>query len=272
MTILLALALPVTASGAKRSAGGGAKASTTVNYGPEPDETATIYPAGPTPLLLLHGKGVAADSIRNQAKFLQSEGFTVFDLEWGEKSRGKGGIFPFASGQIEEAVAYVRGHGGRAYDPSQLVMVGGSRGALLAMLTAERENAVTHGTVKAVVALSGQVNPEASIERARQGELAPTMTGTLAETFGCTKELVSCPEAYVREWSPILDVTESTPPMLLAASEAEMRASVPDQYEMAEALHRVDVQASVLVPSSGHALGYWGEVREQVVAFLEANA
>jgi dipeptidyl aminopeptidase/acylaminoacyl peptidase len=151
-------------------------------------------------------------------------------------------------------------------------MVGASRGALLAMLTAEHENAVAPTTIKAVVALSGQVNPEASIERARRGELAPEMTGTLAGTFGCTRELVSCPEAYVREWSPIRGVTASAPPMLLAASETEQRAWAPDQVEMAEALHKVGVEASVLEPTRGHGFSYFGVVRDQAVAFLEANA
>ncbi|HXP28315.1 MAG TPA: alpha/beta hydrolase, partial [Solirubrobacteraceae bacterium] len=233
---------------------------------------AVVYPGGTTPLLLLHEKGQAASALASKAKALQREGFTVFNLEW-KPATGKKGIFPVETEQIEAAVSYVRAHAAQwSVDPSRLVMLGGSRGALLAMLVGERENTLARGTVKAVGSLSGQVNPQASIERARRGELESVMTGTLAQAFGCTKDLSSCPEAYVREWSPLDKVSSSAPAMLLAASETEHRAWVPDQFETAEALHAAGVAASVFVTSSGHGFGYWGQARAQVIAFLRAQA
>jgi acetyl esterase/lipase len=242
-----------------------------VVYGKQAGETATVYPGGPVPLLLLHEKGEPAGALSSKAAYLQDNGFTVFNLEW-EVAPGKSGIFPFETNQIQEAVSYVQGHAAKwSIVPADLVMVGGSRGALVAMLSAERANAARAGSVRAVAALSGQVNPQASIERARHKELVKVMTGNLAEAFGCEHDLSVCPEAYVREWSPLLDVTASAPAMFLTAATDERRASAPDQFEMAEALQRHGVHASVVIPDGGHGYGYWGQVREPLVAFLSAN-
>jgi acetyl esterase len=268
----ITLALALVLSGVASAQRGAQPAPTTAQYGPQMDETAVVYPSGAIPLLLLHEKGQTTSALASKAKVLQREGFTVFNLEW-KPASGKKGIFPAETEQIETAVAYVRAHAAQwSVDPSKLVMVGASRGALLALLVGERENALARGTVKAVVSLSGQVNPQASIERARRGELESVMTGTLAQAFGCTKDLSSCPEAYVREWSPLDKVTSSAPAMLLAASESERRAWVPDQFEAAEALHTAGVAASVSVASAGHGFGYWGQVRAQAIAFLRAQA
>jgi acetyl esterase/lipase len=263
--IVAALLLPSAAIAKKPTTSRG------VQYGKQATETATVYPGGPVPLLLLHEKGEPSGALASKAGYLQSSGFTVFNLEW-EVAPGKAGIFPFESNQIQEAVTYIQVHAAKWSVVSRdLVMVGGSRGALLADIAAERANAAKPGSVRAVASLSGQVNPQASIERARRGELVKVMTGNLAEAFGCEHDLSVCPEAYVREWSPLLNVTSSAPAMFLTASVDERRASAPDQTEMAEALHRRGVQASVLIPDGGHGYGYWGEVREPLVAFLNAN-
>ncbi|HEX3452393.1 MAG TPA: alpha/beta hydrolase fold domain-containing protein, partial [Solirubrobacteraceae bacterium] len=247
-------------------------ASASIRYGAKSEDQAVIYPGGPSPVLLLHEKGETATSVSGPAKYLQSAGFTVLDLEWAEP-RGEGGIFPADTDQIKEAVSYVRSHArSLSVDPNKLTMVGGSRGALLSMLVGELDNRAAAGTVKAVVSLSGQVNPQASIERARRGELAPVMTGTLAQTFGCTHELAYCDEAYVAEWSPIDNVRAGAPAMFLAASEDELRAWPADQYEMAEALRAVGVNAEVVILDEGHGFGYFGRVREATVAFLLANS
>jgi dipeptidyl aminopeptidase/acylaminoacyl peptidase len=247
-------------------------ASASIRYGARLADQAVVFPGGPSPVLLLHEKGETATTVRGPAKYLQAAGFTVFDLEWSEP-RGEGGIFPADTEQIEEAVSYVRNHARElSVDPNTLTMVGGSRGALLSMLVGERENLKVPGAVKAVVSLSGQVNPQASIERARRGELAPSMTGTLTQTFGCTHELVYCNEAYVAEWSPIDNVRAGAPAMFLAASENELKAWPADQYEMAEALRAVGVNAEVVIPTYGHGFDYFGRVREPAVAFLLANS
>lgn len=242
----------------------------TLQYGATAGSVALVYPAGRVPLILLHMRGETAYMIRGKAEALQAAGFTVFNLEW-EEPRGEGGIFPADTNQIEAAVTFIRTHAPQlGVDMSKLVMLGGSRGALIALLTAELENNLQPGTVKAVVALSAQVDPQKSIERARAGELAEVMTGTLANTFGCTKELLYCDESYVKEWSPVEKVNASSPAMLLAASESERKASLEDQYEMAERLAAVGVRSEVAVAPSGHGFAYFGQVKAQSVAYLKS--
>lgn len=243
----------------------GAAGTTTVQYGKQAEETAVLYPAGPVPLLLLHEKGQTANTIKGQAKTLQSEGFTVFDLEW-ESERGE--ALPLSVGQIQDAIAFARSQTLFPVDPNSLVMVGGSRGALLGLLAAERANNASPGAVKAVVSLSGQVDPQAAIERAQRGELAQGMIGNLAQAYDCTRNLSTCLPSYVREWSPIDTVTRRAPAMFLAASEGERKAWPSDQYEMAEALRRAGVESSVAIVEEGHGYGYWGKIREQGIAFL----
>jgi hypothetical protein len=55
-------------------------------------------------------------------------------------------------------------------------------------------------------------------------------------------------------------------------SPQEERAQVPDQYERAEALQHLGVEASVYVAPQGHRYVYWGKVREQAIAFLSEHA
>jgi dipeptidyl aminopeptidase/acylaminoacyl peptidase len=246
-----------------------AEPDSVVSYGPEATDTAAVYLAGRVPVLLLHEKGQTWTMVRGQASSLQNAGFTVFDLEWSATHHG---IFPYETNQIEGAIAFVRAHAA-AYrvDPERLAVVSASRGALLALLATERANAKAPGTVKALVALSGQPNSEAAIERARRGELAKVMVGNLADAFGCDKELAWCPEEYVYEWSAINKASARSPAMFLAASEAERRAWVADQYEMAAKLERLGVAAQVVVPPEGHGYGYWGQVRDAVFGFLREH-
>jgi acetyl esterase/lipase len=240
------------------------------SYGPQAADTAAVYLAGPVPVLLLHEKGQTATMVRWQANSLQNAGFTVFDLEW---SSTHNGIFPYETNQIEGAIAFVRAHAADyRVNPEMLAVVSASRGALLASLATERANAKAPGAVKALVALSGQPNSEAAIERARRGELLKVMVGNLADAFGCAKELSWCPEEYVREWSAINKASPQAPAMFLAASEAERRAWVSDQYEMAAKLEQLGVPAQVVVPAEGHGYGYWGQVREAVFGFLREHA
>ncbi|MEA2209250.1 MAG: hypothetical protein QOF54_1727 [Solirubrobacteraceae bacterium] len=246
-----------------------AEPDSVVSYGPDALDTAAVYQAGRVPVLLLHEKGQTATTVRGQAGSLQNAGFTVFDLEW---SVSHNGIFPYETNQIEGAIAFVRAHAADyGVNPERLGVVSASRGALLALLASERANAKAPGTVKALVALSGQPNSEAAIERARRGELLKIMVGNLAEAFGCTKELVWCPEEYVREWSAINRASAQAPAMFLAASEAERRAAVADQYELAAKLQRLGVAAQVVVPLEGHGYGYWGQVKEAAVGFLREH-
>jgi acetyl esterase/lipase len=260
---LLALALP----GAAQAADSGV----TVQYGATLKQNALVYPAGARPVLLLHMKGQTAEMLHNVAEYLQAQGFTVYDLNW-QEPRGAGGVFPADTNQVAEAIAYVRRTASLwGVDAGRLTAVGGSRGALLALLASERSDDATLGSVRAVASLSGTVDPKRSIERARAGESAPKELETLDGTFGCPST-TECDEGYVGEWSPVVQVDPTTPAMFLAASETEDRAWPADQYETAHALAAVGVPSSVVITSEGHGFGYWGKVRSQVVAFLAEHS
>jgi acetyl esterase/lipase len=241
----------------------------TVTYGASAADAATIYPAGSTPVILLHERGKSASSIKGVAKYLQEQGLTVFALDW-EEPRGEGGIFPFDTKQVEEGIAYVGAHAAQwKVNPGKLAIVGGSRGALLAMVIGERANDSAPGTVKVVVSLSGAANPKRSIERARNGEGAKKELGALDSAYGCSPR--SCDEAYVSEWSPVDHVDANAPAMYLVASEFEHRAWPVDQTQLANELQAVGVAATVNTPSVGHAFAMWAKVRTPAIAFINAH-
>jgi hypothetical protein len=245
----------------------------TVHYGPLEDDYAIVHPApGGVPLLLLHEAGYSTAQTEAIAFGIQREGaFTVINLEWDE-SQIAGGIWEYDVGQIEEAVEYVRLHAAMlGVDASRLEMLGGSRGANLAMLAALEMNATAPGTVKAVAALSGDADPMSQIERARRGELTFGIPLKLSRVYDCRPILKSCPTAYIRRWSPIEKASASAPAMFLAASETETRtASLADEYALASRLEGAGVVAEVFAPPSGHGFAYWKAARPPALAFLLA--
>jgi acetyl esterase/lipase len=245
---------------------------------------AELYAGGPATVLLLHENGQSWKAVARYAEQLQTAGFTVLDLEW-EKVKEKNGseVWGPLSAQIEVAIGYVRSNAvALGVDPARLAMVGGSRGANLSTLTSLNVNAAEPGTIKAVVSLSGDVNPLAQIERTlteiENGEPVDTKAlNKITHTYGCEKHLTNCPLGYVAEWSAFQKVSEtpagaSAPAMLLMASKEEnTTASWKDQQPMAEALQAAGVSAEVVIPQSGHGFSYWGGVREQAIAFLRAH-
>lgn len=244
-----------------------------VRYGAQEADTAEVYAGGPVPLLLMHEKGYKASSIHGPAERFRAEGFTVFNLEWVEY-KGKEGLWAYDTGQIEAAVRYVRDHAASfGIDPDAVTMVGGSRGANLALLTAQNMDAVQPGTVKAIAALSGNVNPQQELERAKAGELAKGVLGDLASAYGCKKDNrtgeITCDEAYIREWSPLEKASSTNPAMFLAASLAERKtANSEDVEEMDGRLAELHVPATAATPPTGHGFAYFHEIRTQLIAFL----
>ncbi len=246
---------------------------TQVVYGETAKQFAMLFPGGSAVVLLLHENGWTWRSVRDEAEALQRSGYTVLDLEWNPVSGEQ--IWGATTAQIETAVRFVRGHAAALHvDPQRLAMVGGSRGANLALLTSLNMNAKETGTVKAVVSLSGDVNPLAEIERIRAagGETNSVAEEKLTKTYGCEPHLESCPIAYIEEWDPFAKVSATAPAMLLAASELErLTAYYGDQQPMAEALVRVGVKAEAVITRGGHGFDYWSRVRERLLSFLRAN-
>ncbi len=253
------------------------------NYGPGPEQFVKVYHGGPATVLVLHENGQTWKTVRGTSETLQGLGFTALDVEWEDVSE-KGGsqIWGPLTAQIEAAVQYATAHSEELMiDPGRIAMLGGSRGANLALLTSLNMNAATPGTIKAVVALSGDVNPMAQIARAeeaiaRQEEPNPEVVKRLSRTYGCKGGVQKCPLGYVEEWSPYAKVVgpfgASAPAMLLAASMEEHRtAAVEDQQPMAEALGALGIPAVVVTPQNGHGFGFMASVRKAVFAFLEEH-
>ncbi len=238
------------------------------------------YPGGPAAVLLLHENSETWRSISGVAESLQRGGYTVLDLEWaGVEERPGTEVWEPLTAEIEDAVRYAVAHSAQlGIDPSRLAMVGGSRGANLAALTAQDMNAVSPGTIKAVVALSADVNPIAQLERteaaiARGEPPNERIEAKFSHTYGCSSDLSSCPRGYIERWSPYDKAVgpegATAPAMLLAASlEERLTASWEDQPPMAEALERKGVSAAVLRPQSGHGFAYMGSIRRSVLDFL----
>ncbi len=197
--------------------------------------------------------------------------FTVLNLEWQDNDRQ-----PWASdvGQIEQAVAYVQAHAGKlGVDSNRLAMLGGSRGANLALLTSMDLNAAVPGTVKAIAALSGDADPAETIERAQRGETSERIAKKLSNVYGCAPILVNCPTAYIKQWSPKVKAAASAPATYLAASESEaMTANLDDERELAAKLIGLGVASEVFAPHSGHGFAYWKDARPSTLAFLTREA
>jgi acetyl esterase/lipase len=257
-----------------------------VQYG-EGNEYAELYANAthPETVLLLHENGSTVKAVARYAEQLQSGGFTVLALEWQKVPEKFGSqIWGPLTDQVKRAIAYVRANAAAlGVDKDRLTMVGGSRGANVSMLTSLKANLSAPGTIKAVVSLSGDPDVLAQIARNRAKiekgeEPSRKAVNKISKTYGCQKELTSCPFQYIEAWSAYQLVTETgagatAPPMLLMASELEQQtADWEDQQPMAEALNTAaGVSAEAFIPPSGHGFAYWGEQRERVIAYLRAH-
>jgi acetyl esterase/lipase len=223
---------------------------------------------------MLHEAGEGWKVVRAQSEQLQAAGYTVVDLEW--DAIGGAQIWKRLTVQIESAVNYVQANAAALHvDPGRIAMVGGSRGANLALFTSLDMNEARPGTIKAIVSLSADVDPIAQIERvvyAREhGERVDrTAEVKISETYGCKPHLRECPFPYIDEWDPFLKVSPNSPAVLLATSAMEESTAYwGDQQPMADALEADGVPAEVLFPSRrGHGFDFWGRIRTAALAFL----
>jgi acetyl esterase/lipase len=279
-TVVLALA-----PGAAQAAKNTELAPRSENYGPDTLDFFTVYQGGPAAVLLLHENGHISSSMRGAAELLQKAGYTALAMEWRKVPEPPGGeIWGPLTEQIEEAVRYADANASTlGIDPERLAMIGGSGGANLSLLTALDMDAAVPGTIKAVASLSGDVDPQAEMERAvtaeAQGEKPnEKVVRKLTRTYGCKGGLQDCPMEYMAEWSPYQKVTEmpgaAVPPMLLAASVEENShrvSSWEDQLTMAAALEAKGVPATIVRPTNGHGFAYMGAIHKQVLAFLSEH-
>jgi acetyl esterase/lipase len=242
-----------------------------VQYGAASNDLAYVHSGGEVPLLLMHESGHTYTETETIAGELAREGFTVLNLEWHEGPESQ--PWAFLTGEIEEAVHYVQAHAQQLrVTPGRLVMLGGSRGANLALLTAMNMNAAVPGTVKAIAALSGDADPAEMIERAQRGETSERIAAKLSTVYGCEPVLVNCPASYIEEWSPMVKAAPSSPAAFLAASEADITATVQDDSELAEKLEGLGVASEARAVRTGHGFSYWSKVHAPVARFLAGRA
>jgi alpha/beta hydrolase fold len=275
-----------------------------VTYGSGPTEYLERYAGGPATVFIMHELGAHWNEVSSEAEYLQREGnFTVLDVEWpGVKEKYGLRIWGTLTDEIKRAIVAAREHAALwGIDESRFAMVGGSRGANLSLLTSLKANLAEHGTIKAIVSLSGDPNVVAQIQRNREKILKKEepdkkAVSKISKSYGCQKELADCPVGcppeppvccsgeppecepnYVEKWSAYQLVTESeagawAPAMFLAASHEEKKtADWEDQQPMAEALLARGGFGEYDIPVSGHGIEYWGAVRAAVLEFLRKH-
>jgi hypothetical protein len=277
--LLLALAVAVPAGAQARTMAVAQEAS----YGTGGSAFFVVFPAGPSAVVLLHENGQTWKTVHGQAEALQRAGYTVLDVEWEQVAEKIGSqIWGPLTERIEGAVGYAVAHAGElGIDPNRIAMVGGSRGANLALLAGPALNAKAPGTIKALVSLSGDVDPLSQLERAQSAlalgeEPNAKVVRKFTTTFGCKEGLRKCPTDYIAKWSPLQKAKGPTgasePPTLLAASlTEEYTAEWEDLRPMTEVLEGHGVPAVALIPERGHGFTYWGAVYPNVLAFLREN-
>jgi len=251
-----------------------------VSYGPSPGELQTIYSQAPgarAPIVVLvHGGGWRLQKLPTEqgsaAKSLQLRGDTVFDINYDQDSP-TALAFPLESNEVEAAVewaiANASAYGGEASD---VTLLGGSAGGLLAALAAEQLDARAPGTVRAVISLSGPTNFTTLVPLAASGRIRDkNYVLSIGQALGCTGALQTCPQAYEQEWSPALQIPLSgCPNWLLFASEVDETA-VSQGSEMLADLTSAGCSATLETLPTGHGFSYWPLVSAKVAAFIAAQ-
>ena len=212
-------------------------------------------------MVLVHGGGWRLQKLPTEqgsaAKSLQLKGFAVFDINYDQDSPTTR-AFPLESDEVKAAVQWAIANAG-AYggEASDVTLLGGSAGGLLAALAGAQLDAQEPGTVRAVVSLSGPMNFTTLVPLAESGHIRDkNYVLSIGQALGCTGALQACSATYEQEWSPALQIPLSgCPNWQLFASEVDEAAVW---------------QAGETVPT-GHGFSYWSQVSARVVAFVKAQ-
>jgi acetyl esterase/lipase len=269
-----------------------ALAGAEVMYGPGENEDITVFPSAvpnSTVVELVHGGNWDSQTLpvmdRPDARDLAEAGYTVFDINYplakGLGTRDVTTAFPMEPDAIELATHWVQAHA-REYngDPSNIVLLGGSTGANIATLAAERLDRETPGAISGLIELSGpmdlQTLAEYTTRTAREGEeeigKASSLYLPLAQAIGCkARELLlfSC-EASERAWSPVANIPPACPAMSLFGARQELMP-IEQQEEMFDAAQAGGCQVELTVEPAGHSFAYWDRALPVMLAFLAAH-
>ena len=251
-----------------------------VSYGPSALETATIYsqkgPNAPI-VILVHGGGwrlqkTGTTEEGTESKALQLQGFTVFNIDYDQDSPTQS-AFPLETDEIaaasEWAIANAASYGG---DPANVVMLGGSAGALLVARVAEQLDAALPGTVRAVVSLSGPMNFSTLVQLAENKQIKDkSYVFSIGQALGCSSSWSLCSPILEAEFSPALNIPASgCPDWLLLSSEIDTTATLQAD-EMLSDLEEAGCSASLSLVAKGHGFSYWGQVTGRIFEFLRAE-
>jgi acetyl esterase/lipase len=256
-----------------------------VSYGPRLAEQMDIFEsaASNSPIVVLvHGGGwrfqYALSRFAGEAKALQAQGFTVFDINYQQDSERRA-AFPTESNDVVLATRWAMANAGQYHaNPGNVVLLGGSAGGQLVGVAAEQMNAAAPGTVKGVVSLSGPMNLESMLSLVEGGsytneEFAYSLNQALGRLpgttiFASTSEL----ESYPAAWSPALHVAPRTCAKWLLFNSQEEGIPLSQAQEMASAAAHAGCSASLqVVPGSKHAFGYFGLVANTIFDFIRSN-
>src|SRR5262249_22493775 len=95
-------------------------------YGPSTDEQLTVFPAGPTAVMLVHGGWWTTQTrdveLEAEARWLQGRGITVYDVGY-PQCKARGCVFPVEVEAIERATRYAQRR-----TSGRLSLIGGSAG------------------------------------------------------------------------------------------------------------------------------------------------
>lgn len=280
---LVSLLTAAPAGGAGRAApdgSAGPPAPLAAAYGTSPYQTVEVYPAATTGspvVVLVHGGGWASSPGAayqvSEAVGLQRAGFTVVAANYDTFDRVTG-AFPLEVDDVVAAARWAVAHAADwGADGTNLEFVGGSAGGQLADLAADRLDAGTPGTVRAVVTVSGALDLVALVQAAASHTVSGYLGYHLHRALACGSKAAPCTADLALPWSPAQQVTSATcPGASLVVNDTQELMPVDQATSMVSALSAAGCPVTeILQPGHNHSFNGWLAVSARVTAFLAAH-
>ena len=275
--LIVAAALAGTATGT--AAASGPPVYKQLSYGPSAGEKGTVFAsatAGSPIVVLVHGGGwrLQGKEIEEstQAKALQLQGFTVFDVNYDQDSPTTP-AFPLQVEEIETAVRWIVSNAAKYHgNETNVVMLGGSAGGQLVAMAAELLDAERPGTVAGVASLSGPYDFQTLVAAAESKEIKDrNYVTSIGQALGCPGNLPACSPAFEEAWSPTLHIPAAGSPSWLLVSSQQYPVDTHQAEEMRADLQAAGCSVAMLEVATSHGFYLWSEVATQVYEFIRAT-
>lgn len=256
-----------------------------LSYGPRLVEKMVVFesaaPGSPI-VVLVHGGGwhqqFALSRFAPEARALQSQGFTVVDINYQQDSERRP-AFSIENDDVSLATRWAVANATQYHgDPNNVYLLGASAGGQLVGVAAEQLNAARPGTVKGVISLSGPMNLASMIEMVEEGrytneEFAYSLQMALGRLPGTTVfPTTSEQQTYPANWSPALQVSAGACPRWLLFNSSEEGIPLSQAQEMQGAAEGAGCSSTLqVVPGSKHAFAYWSVVAPKIYSFIRGN-